>query len=245
MGNQTRIEWTDASWNPVTGCTKISAGCDNCYAERLTERFKNVKGHVFENGFSLTLRWERLEQPIGWKRPRMIFVNSISDLFHKHIPYNFIDHVFDTMEKSHWHTFQVLTKRTSKMQKYIKKRYQDRRVPRNIWLGASVEDANQLTRVQHLRETPASIRFLSLEPLLGAVSDISFEGIHWVIVGGESGPKARIMKPEWPREIRDICVNKEVPFFFKQWGGKKENSKSRLLDGEKWDEMPDVSGMTG
>ncbi len=240
MANATAIEWTDATWNPVTGCTKISAGCDNCYAERFAERFRGVAGHPYEQGFDLTLRPERIDQPLAWRGPRMIFVNSMSDLFHKYVPFAFVDGVFDTMERARWHTFQVLTKRSSLMRKYVNARYKERLVPSHIWLGVSVEDGTKLSRVQHLRDTHASIRFLSVEPLIGPVGEIDLNGIHWVIVGGESGPNARPMRSEWAQEIRDQCVEDGVPFFFKQWGGLRPKSGGRLLDNEEWNEFPEM-----
>ena len=238
MADKSAIEWTDATWNPVTGCTKISAGCDNCYAERFAERFRGVAGHPYEQGFDLTLRPERLDQPLAWRAPRMIFVNSMSDLFHKHVPFAFVDGVFDTMEHARWHTFQLLTKRSSLLRKYVNARYKERLVPSHIWLGVSVEDGTKLSRVQHLRDTHASIRFLSVEPLIGPVGEIDLNGIHWVIVGGESGPNARPMRSEWAQEIRDQCVEDGVPFFFKQWGGFRPKSGGRLLDDREWNELP-------
>ncbi len=241
MAGKSAIEWTDATWNPVTGCTKISAGCDNCYAERFAERFRGVPGHPYEQGFDLTLRPERVNQPLAWRAPRMIFVNSMSDLFHKHVPFAFVDGVFDTMERARWHTFQLLTKRSSLMRKYVNARYKERLVPSHIWLGVSVEDGTKLSRVQHLRDTHASIRFLSVEPLIGPVGEIDLNGIHWVIVGGESGPNARPMKSEWAREVRDQCINAGVPFFFKQWGGLRPKSGGRRLDEREWNELPKYS----
>ena len=240
MADKSAIEWTDATWNPVTGCTKISAGCDNCYAERFAERFRGVEGHPYEQGFDLTLRPKRVDQPLAWREQRMIFVNSMSDLFHKHVPYDFVDRVFDTMERAQWHTFQVLTKRSSRMRSYVNARYANEPVPEHIWLGVSVEDGTKLSRVQHLRDTNASIRFLSIEPLIGPMDKIDLEGIHWVIVGGESGPKARTVDPEWVREVRDQCVGANVPFFFKQWGGLRPKSGGRLLDNKKWNEFPKI-----
>ena len=188
MGDKSAIEWTDATWNPVTGCTKVTRGCDNCYAERLAERFRGTPGHPFERGFDLTLRPERLSQPLSWKRPRKIFVNSMSDLFHKEIPAEFVDRVFDVMEEADRHVFQILTKRSSLMESYLKRRYEWSNAPRHIWCGVSVEDHMATARIRHLRRAPVAVRFLSIEPLLGPVGDIDLEGISWVIVGGESGP---------------------------------------------------------
>jgi protein gp37 len=238
MADSTAIEWTNATWNPVTGCTKISRGCDLCYAERFSERFRGAAGHPFAMGFDLTLRPERLQQPLYWRRPRMIFVNSMSDLFHKAVSFAFVDRMFDVMERADWHTFQALTKRSSRMRDYVRRRYGDVGAPPHIWLGVSVEDGARLSRVRHLAETPASIRFLSIEPLLGPIGRLPLHGIAWVIVGGESGPKARAMEAEWAREIRDQCVAQSVPFFFKQWGGLRPKSGGRLLDGEEWSQWP-------
>lgn len=240
---QSKIEWTDATWNPVTGCTKISRGCDNCYAERFAERFRGVISHPFTAGFDLTLRPERLPQPQTWRRSRMIFVNSMSDLFHKDVPAAFIDRVFDTMEAADWHIYQVLTKRSSLMRDYLRARYGCGRGPSHIWCGVSVEDGQATSRVQQLRDAPAGIRFLSVEPLLGPVGQLDLTGMHWVIVGGESGPRARPMKAEWARSIRDQCVGQRVPFFFKQWGGRRPKSGGRELDGREWSEFPYTAQM--
>jgi protein gp37 len=238
MANSTNIEWTDATWNPVTGCTKISAGCDHCYAERFSERFRGTPGHPFKTGFDLTLRPERLEQPLRWRTPRMIFVNSMSDLFHKKIPREFIGRVFDTMEAASRHTFQVLTKRSSLMRDFVRERYGTRRGPRNIWFGVSVEDGTKLSRIRHLREAPAGVRFLSIEPLIGPVGKLDLADIDWVIVGGESGPRARPMKKEWVANVRDQCINSRVSFFFKQWGGRTPKTGGRLLEGKEWSQFP-------
>jgi protein gp37 len=239
MADASDIEWTDATWNPVTGCTKISPGCDNCYAARFSERFRGTPGHPFETGFDLTLRPERLEQPLRWKRPRRIFVNSMSDLFHKDVPSSFVDQVFDTMERANWHQFQLLTKRSSLMRDYLKHRYAGRLAPSHVWLGVSVEDRVRLSRVRHLQQCPAAIRFLSIEPLLAPIGTLDLTGIHWVIVGGESGPRARPMDPRWVRDIRDQCADQGVAFFFKQWGGIRPKSNGRLLGGREWNEFPE------
>ena len=238
MSSQSRIEWTNATWNPVTGCTKLSAGCDNCYAERFSERFRGVKDHPFEAGFDLTLRRERIRQPIKWRKPMMIFVNSMSDLFHKEVPREFIDDVFDTMEEATWHTFQVLTKRSSLLRAYLKRRYVDRLAPRHIWLGVSVEDRQRVGRIRHLQDAAASIKFLSIEPLLGSMGTIDLAGIDWVIVGGESGPGYRPMREQWVLEVRDQCLRADVPFFFKQWGGFRPKSNGRALEGKEWNQFP-------
>jgi protein gp37 len=241
MADQSTIEWTDATWNPVTGCTKISPGCDNCYAERFSERFRGVDGHPFETGFDLTLRPERIEQPLSWKRPRMIFVNSMSDLFHKEIPVAFVDRVFDVMERADWHIFQVLTKRSSLMRRYANRRYAGSLSPSHIWLGVSVEDAARVSRIKHLQETNAAIRFLSVEPMIGPIGRVDLQGIHWVIAGGESGPRARHMEEEWVCELRNQCRASRVAFFFKQWGGKTPKSGGRKLQGKEWNEFPKLS----
>ena len=238
MATLSKIEWTETTWNPVTGCTKITRGCDNCYAERFAERFRGTPGHPYEPGFDLTLRPERLSQPLSWKRPRMIFVNSMSDLFHKDVPTEFIDKVFNTMEKADWHVFQILTKRSPIMRDYLRRRYGSDLVPQHIWCGVSVEDNKAAARIRHLQDAPITTRFLSIEPLLGPVGDIDIEGVSWVIVGGESGPGARPMDADWVREIRDNCLSSEVPFFFKQWGGVFKKRTGRILDGRTWDQMP-------
>ena len=245
MGAKSAIEWTDATWNPVTGCTKITRGCDHCYAERFAERFRGTLGHPFKDGFDLKLRPERLSQPLSWKRPRRVFVNSMSDLFHKEIPATFIDRVFDTMEATDRHTFQVLTKRSSLMMTYLRRRYGSRPAPQHIWCGVSVEDHTATTRIRHLRQTPISTRFLSIEPLLGPIGNVDLEGIAWVIVGGESGPKARPMQLAWVIDIRDRCKREGVPFFFKQWGGRTPKSGGRLLEEVEHNAMPIYPGEGG
>lgn len=242
MALQTSIEWTDTTWNPVTGCTKISPGCFRCYAERFAERFRGVPGHPFASGFDLTLRPERLRQPLTWRQPRMVFVNSMSDLFHKEVPDDFVGKVFDTMEEASHHTFQVLTKRSSRMARFTRRRYGGRNPPANVWLGVSVEDGARKSRVEHLRQTSAAIRFLSVEPLVGPVGALTLSGIDWVIVGGESGPGYRIMLAEWAEEVRDQCQEQEVAFFFKQWGGIRPRSLGRLLGGREWNEFPQRAG---
>ncbi len=236
----TGIEWTDSTWNPITGCTKITRGCDFCYAERFAERFRGVPGHPFENGFDLTLRPDRLSQPRRWREPRRIFVNSMSDLFHKNVPRTFIDSVFDTMEAANWHEYQVLTKRSSLMTRYLINRYGSGLAPPHIWLGVSVEDAQNAVRLKHLQAARASIKFVSFEPLLGPVGRIDLTGVHWAIVGGESGPAARRMAEEWAIEIRDQCRAAKVAFFFKQWGGIRPKSGGRLLRGREWNQYPRV-----
>jgi protein gp37 len=241
MADSTEIEWTDSTWNPVTGCTKVTAGCDLCYAERFSERFRGVKDHPFEHGFDLTLRPERLQQPLRWRQPRRIFVNSMSDLFHKEVPASFIDSVFDTMEQASWHTYQVLTKRSSLMARYLSRRYKGDLAPRHIWLGVSIEDAKNAVRLTHLKAAKASTKFVSFEPLIGPVGPVNLKGIDWVIVGGESGPRARPMDEAWVLEIRDQCKSDKVAFFFKQWGGIRPKSGGRLLRGREWNQYPDKS----
>jgi protein gp37 len=242
MSIGTQIEWTDATWNPVTGCSKVTRGCDFCYAERFSERFRGVPGHPFENGFDLTLKPERLKQPLTWRQPKRIFVNSMSDLFHKDVPIAFIDLVFDTMEAAGWHTFQVLTKRSSLLVRYLRKRYgSDKLAPPHIWLGVSVEDKKNTVRIKHLRTARASVRFVSFEPLLGPVGKIDLAGIDWAIVGGESGPRARPMEEEWAIEIRDQCLAAKVAFFFKQWGGIRPKSGGRRLQKKEWSQYPKIT----
>lgn len=238
MATQTAIEWTDATWNPVSGCTKVGRGCDHCYAERLAERFRGTPGHPFENGFDLTLRPHKLTEPLAWRRPRRIFVNSMSDLFHKDIPRDFLDRVFDTMEQAHWHNFQVLTKRSSLMRSYVSRRYVSGCAPAHIWLGVSVEDRRSLGRLAHLAQTRASIRFVSFEPLLEDLGEMNLQDIHWAIVGGESGPEARPIEPGWVRNIRSQCNSQDVAFFFKQWGGKTPKAGGNQLDGRQWQQYP-------
>ncbi len=238
MADNSAIEWTDATWNPVTGCTKIGPGCDRCYAERFAERFRDVPGHPYEQGFDLTLRPERLSQPARWRRPRMIFVNSMSDLFHKNVPSGFIDRVFEAMEETDRHVYQVLTKRSSRLASYVNRRYPDAPAPRHIWLGVSAEDRQRAKRVAHLRRANATIRFVSFEPLLGPIGPVDLDGIDWAIVGGESGPGARPMHIDWAREMRDRCAAQGVEFFFKQWGGKTSKSGGRVLDEELHDGFP-------
>jgi protein gp37 len=238
MAEKSTIEWTDATWNPVTGCTKISPGCDNCYAERFAERFRGVPGHPFERGFDLTLRPERLIQPLTWAKPRLIFVNSMSDLFHKEVPRDHIAKVFDTMERAHWHIYQVLTKRSSLLMKFLNERYNTSVPPPHIWFGVSVEDRQAMGQVVHLQKATAAVRFLSIEPLIAPIGKLDLEGIDWVIVGGESGPRARPMDPRWAIDIRNQCIRANVAFFFKQWGGRSPKAGGRLLEGKEWNQLP-------
>jgi protein gp37 len=234
MAQRSEIEWTESTWNPVTGCNKISAGCKNCYAERMANRLKAIGYQSYANGFQLTLQEHALPLPLKWKKPRSIFVNSMSDLFHKDVPSSFIQEVFKVMVASPQHRFQVLTKRSNRLLQFAPKLpWSD-----NIWAGVTVERADYAFRAGHLRETGAMVKFLSIEPLLGPIPNLDLSGIDWVIVGGESGPSARPMQAEWAREIRDQCVRADVPFFFKQWGGWSKKKNGRILDGRTWDEMP-------
>jgi protein gp37 len=236
MGATSSIEWTHATWNPVRGCTKVSPGCKHCYAEAFAERWRGVAGHAYEQGFDLRLVPEKLEEPLCWRRPRMIFVNSMSDLFHEDVPETFIQEVFDVMVRAHWHTFQILTKRSARLRELATRlRWQA-----NIWQGVSVENDRYTCRIEDLREVPAAVRFLSIEPLLGPIPRLPLTGISWVIVGGESGPHHRPIDPSWVREIRDQCLHAQVPFFFKQWGGRTSKTGGRLLDGREWNGMPAV-----
>lgn len=234
MSDGSAIEWTDATWNPVRGCTKVSPGCKHCYAETFSERFRGVPGHPFENGFDLRLVPEALELPLKWRAARRVFVNSMSDLFHEDVPVAYIKRVFAVMRRASHHQFQVLTKRAERMAKIAS---QIELTP-NIWMGVSVENQKYAKRVASLQNVDASVRFLSIEPLLGPIPELDLTGIHWVIVGGESGHGARPMDPEWVRSIRDQCQTANVRFFFKQWGGVRKKATGRQLDGRTWDEMP-------
>ncbi len=238
MGQQSAIEWTEATWNPLTGCDKISPGCANCYAERMSLRLRLMGQSNYRNGFDLTLHPHALELPLKWKKPQRIFVNSMSDLFHKDVPIEFIQQVFATMRKASWHRFQILTKRADRLAAL------NREIdwPANVWMGVSVESADYTSRIDHLCTTGAAVRFLSVEPLLGAISTLDLRDIHWVIVGGESGPGARPMREEWVLDIRDQCQAAGVPFFFKQWGGVNKKRTGRELQGRTWDEMPTPLG---
>jgi protein gp37 len=239
MSEHSQIEWTDATWNPVRGCTKITPGCDHCYAETFAERFRGVKGHPYEQGFDLRLIPGKLAEPLRWKTPKMIFVNSMSDLFHKDVPEDYAEAVCRVMERASWHTYQVLTKRSSRLRDMLRTRLQFAAALDHIWWGVSVEDrAHGLVRIKHLQQAPAAVRFLSIEPLLEDLGEFELEGIHWVIVGGESGAGARPMNKEWVLSIRDQCQRAQVPFFFKQWGGVRKGKAGRELDGRTYDEIP-------
>jgi protein gp37 len=234
VGDNSAIEWTDATWNPVTGCTKVSPGCKHCYAERLALRLQAMGNPRYRRGFDVTLHEDQLDLPLRWKSPRRIFVNSMSDLFHDNVPESFIERAFEVMGRAHWHVFQVLTKRAERLRELA---------PRlswapNVWQGVSVENSRYRDRIDALRAVPAAVRFLSIEPLLGPLPELPLGGIGWVIVGGESGPGHRPPRAEWIRDIRDQCVTAGVAFFFKQWGGRTPKAGGRTLDGQQWDGMP-------
>ena len=237
MANHSAIEWTESTWNPITGCNKVSPGCKHCYAERMAKRLQAMGQPNYANGFKLTMHDHALEIPLHWRTPQTIFVNSMSDLFHKDVPLEFIQRVFGVMHQANWHRFQVLTKRSERLLELAPQLTWTS----NIWMGVSVENAEYTHRIDHLRQTGAQIKFLSLEPLLGPLSNLNLKGIDWVIVGGESGPGARLMNPSWVTEIRDQCLAAEVPFFFKQWGGTNKKRSGRLLEGRTWDEMPEIT----
>ncbi len=239
MADRTPIEWTDATWNPVRGCTKISPGCKHCYARTFAERFRGVAGHPYERGFDLRLVPEKLSEPLKWRKPRKIFVNSMSDLFHPEIPTDYIVQVCDVMLQAHWHTFQVLTKRADRMADLLNSKLSFASQADHIWWGTSVENIQHgVPRIAQLRSAHVAMRFLSVEPLLENVGELNLDGIHWVIVGGESGHGARPMNPEWVRSIERQCRKSSVPFFFKQWGGVRKNETGRLLDGATFNELP-------
>jgi protein gp37 len=240
MSLNSHIEWTDATWNPVRGCTKISPGCKHCYAETFAERFRGVKGHPYEQGFGLRLVPEKLTEPFGWRSPKLVFVNSMSDLFQPGVPDEYTEAVSRVMSTADWHTYQVLTKRSERLRDLLKSRLRFAAEKENIWWGVSVEDRKYgLPRVDDLRLAPAKVRFLSVEPLLEDLGEIDLSGITWVIVGGESGPGARPMKREWVVSIRKQCRMQGVAFFFKQWGGVRKAKNGRLLDGRTYDEYPE------
>jgi protein gp37 len=243
MSEHSSIEWTDATWNPVRGCTKISPGCTHCYAETFAERFRGVRGHPYEQGFDLRLVPEKLPEPLRWRRSRMVFVNSMSDLFHKDVPDDYIVAVGRVMQLAKWHTFQILTKRSERLRDLLRTKLAFVALEPHIWWGVSVEDRKYgVPRIHHLQEAPAAVRFLSIEPLLEGLGTLNLAGIDWVIVGGESGPGARPMQPSWVRDIRRDCRRADVPFFFKQWGGTKKSVSGRKLDGRTYDEMPPRTG---
>ena len=231
---KTKIEWTESSWNPITGCSKISDGCLNCYAEKMALRLKAMGTKGYENGFEVTLQNHQLERPLKLKKPQMIFVNSMSDIFHEKVPQDYILKIFETMNKADWHIFQVLTKRPERLEELREKI----NWTKNIWLGTTIESNKYIDRVKFIKETQANIKFISFEPLIDSVKDIDIDGIDWVIVGGESGSGSRVIKKEWIYEIKEKCDKLNIPFFFKQWGGTNKKKSGRLLDGKIYDEMP-------
>ncbi|MCU1336819.1 MAG: hypothetical protein JWO19_2400 [Bryobacterales bacterium] len=236
MANNSPIEWTDATWNPVTGCDKISPGCKHCYAERMAKRLKAAHNPNYKNGFELTLQPQMLIRPSEWKSPKRIFVNSMSDLFHDDVPLEYIQRVFSVMNEAHWHQYQILTKRAERLEELSSKL----EWAPHIWMGVSVESSKYLDRIDCLRRTNAHVKFLSLEPLLGPLPDMNLRGIDWAIVGGESGPGARPMDPAWVTDIRDQCTSAGLAFFFKQWGGVQKKKTGRMLEGRTWDQMPEL-----
>lgn len=238
MAQSSSIEWTEATWNPVTGCTKISPGCKFCYAERMANRLKAMGQVRYRDGFKLTLQEDQIDLPLRWKAPRIIFVNSMSDLFHVDVPFPFVQRCFETMRQAPQHTFQVLTKRPERAAELAPQLPW----PTNVWLGTSIENQDYSWRIQELVKIPARVRFLSVEPLIGPINRLPLRGIHWVIVGGESGPGARPMELRWVTSIRDRCIRYRVPFFFKQWGGVHKSRAGRVLEGRTWDEMPSING---
>lgn len=246
MATNSAIEWTEVTWNPVTGCDRVAAGCDNCYALALAKRLKAMGAEKYQNdgdprtsgpGFGVTAHPRALTQPYRWRTPKVVFVNSMSDLFHAKVPLDFVKQVFEVIERTPQHTYQVLTKRSARLPKIADKLTW----PSNLWMGVSVENADHLNRVDHLRQVPAAVRFLSCEPLLGPLKSLDLDGIGWVITGGESGPRARPLDPGWVREIRDNCVDAGVPYFHKQWGGRTPKQHGRTLDGTVWSEMPRIA----
>jgi protein gp37 len=237
MATNSDIEWTDATWNPVTGCTKISPGCKHCYAERLAKRLRAMGQANYRNGFEVTLQPQMLELPLHWKSPKRIFVNSMSDLFHDKVPTEYIKRVFDVMRRADWHQYQVLTKRS----KRVRDLSPELHWAPQIWMGVSVENEKYTPRIDDLRKTGAHVKFLSLEPLLGPLKKLNLRGIDWAIVGGESGPGARAVDPEWVLDLRNQCLKAGVPFFFKQWGGVQKSKTGRTLEGRTWDEMPELA----
>jgi protein gp37 len=238
MGLNSAIEWTEATWNPVTGCTKTSAGCQNCYAERMALRLKAMGQPNYRRGFKVALHPRTLRLPLTWKKPQMVFVNSMSDLFHEDVPLDFIHKVFDAMHQARWHCYQILTKRSERLVELDPALNWSP----NIWMGVTVENADCAFRIDHLRKTHAAVKFLSLEPLLSPIPHLDLDGIDWVVVGGESGPGARPIKRQWVLQVRDRCGKAGVPFFFKQWGGVDKKKAGRILDGRTWDQMPKPNG---
>jgi protein gp37 len=234
MAQLTKIEWTHSSWNPVTGCSKVSAGCKYCYAERMAKRLHAAGQYRYRNGFKVTLQEDIVDLPLRWRKPRLVFTGSMTDLFHKDIPFDYLRRIFGTMEKAHWHIFQILTKREDRLNELYKRLPW----PENVWMGVTVESSREVDRMDVLTKVPAAVRFVSMEPLLGPIPDFPTEGIDWIIVGGESGPKARPVEYRWIVEIRNRCLTNNIPFFFKQWGGFNKKKKGSLLDGKYYHEYP-------
>jgi protein gp37 len=239
MSKGSAIEWTESTWNPITGCSKISPGCKHCYAERMARRLQAMGVPQYANGFKVTLQEKTLEAPLGWLKPQVIFVNSMSDLFHEEVPLDYIQRMFDVMSRAHWHTFQILTKRAERLEVLSP----ELSWPANVWMGVSIESDAYTFRADHLRRTGARLKFLSCEPLLGPLTSLSLNGLDWVIVGGESGPGARPMDETWVHQIRENCEATRVPFFFKQWGGARKKAAGRTLNGRTWDEMPEFAAI--
>jgi protein gp37 len=239
VADNSAIEWTEATWNPVTGCSKVSPGCAHCYAETFAERWRGIPGHPYEQGFDLRIWPRRLDVPLRWKRPRMIFVNSMSDLFHEDIPVEFIHAVFDVMRRADWHTFQILTKRHDRLAELAS----ELDWPPNVWMGVTIENRRFVHRADCLRRVPSAVRFISAEPLLGPLEGLDLSGIDWLIAGGESGPRHRPVKVEWLRDLRDRCDDEDVAFFFKQWGGARPKSGGRTLDGREYDGFPHTGAL--
>lgn len=237
MATKSSIEWTDTTWNPVTGCSKVSPGCKHCYAERMAKRLQAMGQARYKNGFDVTLHDDLVEQPITWRKPRVIFVNSMSDLFHEDIPLEFIQQIFHTMEKCPQHIFQILTKRSHRLREIADKLSWTE----NVWMGVSIENTSTLYRAHDLKYVPSTVRFLSCEPLLGPLNHLPLEGIHWVIVGGESGPGARPMRSKWVEVILQQCQEQDIPFFFKQWGGVRKKHKGRVLHGKTYNDLPKLT----
>jgi protein gp37 len=235
MPQSSAIEWTEATWNPVTGCSQVSPGCAHCYAKTFAERWRGIPGHPYEQGFDLRIWPERLEVPLRWRKPRTIFVNSMSDLFHEEIPFSFVERVFETMAAAHWHTFQILTKREDRLAALSP---QLEWAP-NIWMGVTIENRRFVHRADALRGVPSAVRFISAEPLLGPLDALDLTDIDWLIAGGESGPRHRRIDADWVRRLRDRCDEQQVAFFFKQWGGARPKSRGRELDGRRWDALPE------
>lgn len=234
MGAASRIEWTNATWNPVTGCSFISEGCANCYARRMAKRLEAMGIPRYRNGFRVSIHPDLLEAPLHWKTPRLIFVNSMSDLFHEDVPFDFIAQVFSTISLASWHVFQVLTKRADRLAELARKL----KWPANLWVGVTVESQKYVHRINKLSLVPSAVRFVSFEPLLGPIKNLDLSSVDWAIVGGESGPHSRKMDPDWARMIRDACLEQSIPFFFKQWGGTKKSRRGRILDGRTWNQYP-------